>query len=323
MALPSAADVTVPAALTEAEYRQLMVMDWLQQSRTRTEAVACAVMQWGVSRRSAQLYVQRAIRRLTREAAQENRGFFLRLSQLQRDRLLQQVIAAAEGRKDLDAAAMKALAQLVDAGCKLLDSRDRTAEAMHSWMEVHLADENAGPAPVPGLPLTRLNGVLPTEVEPSSPQTDGCTLQALEAMSPQPAVEEAEADAALEDMTEEELRAGLSPEELEEADLMSEVELDFEEIKRKDPARFFALGREFRRQEEAREARRRLRCASVSHRPSGVENERKALLSNGKGLSTTDAEIEATLARACAFLRENAPLVGGREENLKKSGASP
>lgn len=117
----------------ERDHRLLSISTWLLEGQPRTEVVATAQALWGISRRTAQLYVQQAQRRLAREAIEEDRLFYLRLSQLQRDKVLNLVFRYLQ-QGLFDPKVLRALTGLVTAVQKLLDSRDQTAAEVHKLL---------------------------------------------------------------------------------------------------------------------------------------------------------------------------------------------
>jgi hypothetical protein len=324
------AEAVVPGVQSMADFRQLMVMEWLQQCRARSEVVSYAMLQWGISRRTAQCYVQEAIRRLSGESATEPRGYFLRMSQLQRERLLQQVLAAAEGRKEMDTAGIKALARLVEAGCKLLDSRDRTTDALLEWHEELVREERQEKqGEAPATPAAT-QPALPEPTVPALPAAEGqlspelqAAVQAVLAQAQQLVPDEELDPAALDDMTAEEIRAGMTPEELEEADLLDELEPEESFTESADRERVLGQGPGILQQEAERKKRREQRDAALAQTLRGMTSHPKSLADQKKGHEPAAFDWDAAVAQACAFLRGTArpevPLGTKKEKTADRS----
>lgn len=125
------------------EERLGLVVGWLLDGLTRTEVLEHVQQRWQVGLRMAQIYVQRAQRQLAAESFQEDRIYYLRLSQVQRDRLLRLVFQTVQTLGHTSPEQIRALATLVAAGCRLLDSRDRTARTLQQ------AQDDLGQPPLP------------------------------------------------------------------------------------------------------------------------------------------------------------------------------
>ena len=109
----------------EVQKRLLQLDDWLLAGKLRSEAVLLATQLWQVSRRTAQLYVHKAMARLEREAEATDRAFLLRLSILQRNRLYQRLEDLLQRGMMFDPRHARAMIQAVQTALRLLDSRDR------------------------------------------------------------------------------------------------------------------------------------------------------------------------------------------------------
>jgi hypothetical protein len=103
------------------------VASWLIGGAMRPEAVKEAMDQWHVSRRTGQVYVQKAARKIARMSEFEDPLFAMKLSQLQRDRLFQEVQALLRSSEMPTPQYLRTVLQAVQAELKILDSRDRTA----------------------------------------------------------------------------------------------------------------------------------------------------------------------------------------------------
>src|SRR5687768_3960442 len=71
------------------------VQELLVGGTSRSDVVAFAMGEWSLSRRSAQVYVQIAWRRIARDAGRVNRVCNYQLSRLQCDRLLERILSCA------------------------------------------------------------------------------------------------------------------------------------------------------------------------------------------------------------------------------------
>ena len=129
---PATANPTTPSPAQPSErptirQRILAVCGWLADGKLRPECVRDAVQQWQVSRRTAQVYVQKAAARLARFNTYDDPLFALKLSQVQRDRLFQQLQHLMREGEFMPLPHVKMMLQAVQTTLKLLDSRDRTA----------------------------------------------------------------------------------------------------------------------------------------------------------------------------------------------------
>ncbi len=130
------------AAESVIEERLQALAEMVIFGASRREVTQFVLAQWGLSRRTAQEYLKRVQERLARDtvaqAAGEDRLFYLKLSQLQRDRLVGLALRYAhENREKLDPRVLQALAGIITAVRGLLDSRDRAAGEIHQLVTEH------------------------------------------------------------------------------------------------------------------------------------------------------------------------------------------
>lgn len=119
-----------PIPLNEHEAtreRVLAVAGWLMEGKLRPECVAAAISQWSVSRRTAQVYVARAAARIVRATTFADPLFALKLSQVQRDKLHQELQELLRQGDFIPVPQWQMKVKTIQADMKLLDSRDRTA----------------------------------------------------------------------------------------------------------------------------------------------------------------------------------------------------
>jgi hypothetical protein len=121
------------------EDRLQVIADMLIYGGSRQEILALAQKRWGVSLRTAQDYLHTVQQRLAGEAAQEDLFLALRVSQLQRDKLVGLALRyTCNPPADLDPRVLQALASLITAVRGLLDSRDRTAAEITALVDRHI-----------------------------------------------------------------------------------------------------------------------------------------------------------------------------------------
>jgi hypothetical protein len=155
------------------EERQQTLAEMLIFGASRREVTQFAEAQWGLSRRTAQEYLKRVRERLARDEAAQDRLFYLKLSQLQRDKLVGLALRYAhENRERLDPKVLQSLAAITTAVRGLLDSRDRAAGEIHQLVVEQLREANALVAAEP--PGTG-DGTLPTCDLRGTLETDGQT----------------------------------------------------------------------------------------------------------------------------------------------------
>jgi hypothetical protein len=92
---------------------------------------------WKVSRRTAQVYVQKAANRIARMTEYDDPLFALKLSQLQRDKLFQQLQNLQIDSVQMEPHEVRSLLQTIQAQLKVLDSRDRTAAKIAQFEAKH------------------------------------------------------------------------------------------------------------------------------------------------------------------------------------------
>jgi hypothetical protein len=151
--VPESATSSSPA--DAREMRLEAIAEMLVYGATPQDVLARAQKHWGVSHRTAQEDLRTVRQRLAGDAAADDHLFSLRVSQLQRDKLvglaLRYMINPPE---DLDPKLLQSLASLLTAVRGLLDSRDRTAaeiqqvveERLHNGAKVVPVAEVPGPA---------------------------------------------------------------------------------------------------------------------------------------------------------------------------------
>jgi hypothetical protein len=156
------------------EERLLEVAEMLIFGASRREVIEMARRRFGVSQRTAQLYVQQAQKRMALEAADEDRLFHLRLSQLQRDKLVGLALRYAhDNREQLDPRVLQSLAAVITAVRGLLDSRDRAVGEIHQLVAERLqqaASLAATPPPAEETPKPATEEVVaaPSPSQPAS-----------------------------------------------------------------------------------------------------------------------------------------------------------
>jgi len=141
----------IPEMEDDLEGRYEAIAEIIVNGASRQDAIALSMRRWGISRRTAEVYVQTVRKRLAGEAATTDRLFYLHLSQLQRDRMVGLVLRYTT-RKDADynPQVMQSLSTMITAVRGLLDSRDRTAAEIHELVQERLeraARTTAGTAP--------------------------------------------------------------------------------------------------------------------------------------------------------------------------------
>jgi hypothetical protein len=125
--LADSSDATPLAERPTTSDRILRVAGWLVEGKVRPECVAMAMKEWQVSRRTAQVYVARAARRIGRMATDEDPLFAMKLGQIQRDLLYQELQNLLRGGEFIPFPHWQMKVKTIQATLKVLDSRDRTA----------------------------------------------------------------------------------------------------------------------------------------------------------------------------------------------------
>jgi hypothetical protein len=118
-----------------------MLTEMVVHGASRHDVIGYCVQRWGLSRRTAEVCLQTIRRRMACDAAAEDRLFYLKLSQLQRDRLVQVAMRYSQ-LEQFNASVLNALAAMITAVRGLLDSRDRTAVEICELIEVKLSAAN-------------------------------------------------------------------------------------------------------------------------------------------------------------------------------------
>jgi hypothetical protein len=146
-----------------------VLAEMLVYGASRQDILDLAQRRWGVSRRTAQDYLHTVRQRLAGEAADEDRLFALRLSQLQRDKLVGLALRYTQHTKEeFDPKVLQSLAAMITAVRGLLDSRDRTAAEIHQLVAEQVRKaENAGPPP-------HQEAIPETEAPRPAPPVNGC-----------------------------------------------------------------------------------------------------------------------------------------------------
>lgn len=111
----------------ETAERVAVVAGWLIDGLLRPACVAQAMREWQVSRRTAQVYVARAARRIAQAAQHKDPLFSLKLSQVQRAKLLNQLSELLREPNFTDPQVWKLKLQTIQTALKALDSSDRAA----------------------------------------------------------------------------------------------------------------------------------------------------------------------------------------------------
>jgi hypothetical protein len=149
------------------EERLQTMAEMLIFGASRRDVIQFAEAQWRLSKRTAQEYLKRVQERLSRDEASEDRLFYLKLSQLQRDKLVGLALRYAhENRERLDPKVLQSLAAITTAVRGLLDSRDRAAGEIHQLVAEQLREADAL---VASGPVATGAGTLPTSDGRGSP----------------------------------------------------------------------------------------------------------------------------------------------------------
>jgi hypothetical protein len=132
------------------EDRLQILAEMLVYGASREEILDQAQRRWGVSRRTAQDYLHTVRQRLTGEAAEDDRLFALRLSQLQRDKLVGLALRyTLSTKEEFDPKVLQSLAAMITAVRGLLDSRDRTAAEIHQLVAEQICKTESAAPPRP------------------------------------------------------------------------------------------------------------------------------------------------------------------------------
>jgi hypothetical protein len=148
MSTPTAtADATPLAERPTTSERILRVASWLVEGKLRPECVALAMKEWQLSRRTAQIYVARAARRIGRMTTYEDPLFAMKLGQIQRDLLYQELQNLLRGGEYAPLPQWQMKIKAIQTTLKVLDSRDRTA-ARIAQMEAKTRPLTPNPSPL-------------------------------------------------------------------------------------------------------------------------------------------------------------------------------
>jgi hypothetical protein len=167
MALSTTPETKTGSSAAEAvEARLAAIAELLVYGASQQDILALVQKQWGVSLRTAQEDLRTVRQRLAGEAATEDQLLSLRVSQLQRDKLVGLALRyMLNPPEDLDPKLLQSLASLLTAVRGLLDSRDRTAMEIQQVVEERL---NSGTKVTPALeasdPAVTANGHAPAVV---------------------------------------------------------------------------------------------------------------------------------------------------------------
>lgn len=176
----------------EVSRRLLFVIHLLQSGSSRCDIVTLIQGLWGVGERMAQLYVKRAIEHLAQEAGEEDRLFYLKLSQIQRDKLLTHVFRSLEGAKNLEP---HKLASLLRPAIKLLETRDVLAAEVCEHLQNGVSSNGASDKEAAELDaalldsVARRNGAPQAEKTPTLPSPESAEGWERVKDQPQPAAE--------------------------------------------------------------------------------------------------------------------------------------
>jgi hypothetical protein len=120
----------------ETAERVAVAAGWLVDGLLRPACVALAMREWQVSRRTAQVYVARAARRIAQSAQHKDPLFSLKLSQVQRAKLLSQLSELLREPNFTDPQVWKLKLQTIQTALKALDSSDRAAAQINKSPQV-------------------------------------------------------------------------------------------------------------------------------------------------------------------------------------------
>src|SRR5438128_1282080 len=76
----------------DLEHRLLLIQQSLLAGATRPAIIALAQATWGVSRRTANWYILKVLRRVAANAKYETRDFVQQLTQMQRNNILEKIL---------------------------------------------------------------------------------------------------------------------------------------------------------------------------------------------------------------------------------------
>jgi hypothetical protein len=117
----------VPAGKSEMENRLMAIYEVMVNGVAGQDLLAIIQERWGLSRRSAQVYVQKVRRRMARTAEKDHPSAVQQLSQVQRSRLLERILLAIRGLDLTDPSAFRNLVALSGAAERLIGAREQSA----------------------------------------------------------------------------------------------------------------------------------------------------------------------------------------------------
>jgi hypothetical protein len=123
---PAAAPPSAAATPEELDLRLMALHEIMAHGVWGSELVALAQAQWGISRRTAQWYVQKAKKRMARHG--DRLASIHPLSQVQRSRLLERILRTLREVQGTDHATLRTLASLVSVAERLIEGRERSAQ---------------------------------------------------------------------------------------------------------------------------------------------------------------------------------------------------
>ena len=165
-----------PAAPPESqEERRVFLTDMLIFGATCEELAELARRTWQLSPQDAQELLRCVRSRLTVTPTDEERLFSLRLTRLQRNKLVGMALryVAQPGEAGVNPSVLRALATFLTAVCGLLDSCASAADAIHALKDASPTPPTAptaAPAPTPAASAPAANGpATPTANGPAAP----------------------------------------------------------------------------------------------------------------------------------------------------------
>jgi hypothetical protein len=135
----------------ERDHRLQVIAQWLIEGKPRGDALIAIQATFQVSRRTAQAYLHDTQAMLAADAAEQEELFYLRMSQWQRDRLLEAVLSFSQALNQVDPKVLRNLSLLVASACRLMDGRNRTAGQIRQMLrdaERNIANREAPEKPV-------------------------------------------------------------------------------------------------------------------------------------------------------------------------------
>jgi len=153
----------------ETAERVAVAAGWLVDGLLRPACVALAMREWQVSRRTAQVYVARAARRIAQSAQHKDPLFNLKLSQVQRAKLLSQLSELLREPNFTDPQVWKLKLQTIQTALKALDSSDRAAAQINKSPQTSQPNPQKARSPrqdsAPGFPQMLRSAPPPVQKE--------------------------------------------------------------------------------------------------------------------------------------------------------------